>query len=94
MEAVGRCGLSDYTIAMTDNKCEEVLRQQLLMDKMDQNYLPHACHTTWRRKQNFFRNVLVGKPWKNEKCPKQSGVFVDGLMLASALGTVAQWQIR
>lgn len=91
MEAVSSCGLSDYTLAMTENKCEEILRQQLLVDKMDQNSLPHICHTTWRRKQNFFRNALICKPWVNKKYPKQSALFLDGLMLACALGTVAQW---
>ena len=71
MEAVGRCGLPDYTLAMTDNKCEEVLRLQLLMDKINQNSY-HTRHTTWRRKQNFCRNVFVCKPWENDKWPEQN----------------------
>jgi hypothetical protein len=44
MKVIGRCGLSDYILAMTDSKCEEVLRQQLLMDKIDQNSLPHTSY--------------------------------------------------
>jgi hypothetical protein len=93
MEAVGRYGLSDYTIAMTDSKCEEVVRQQLLMDQMDHNsYHTHMSYHL-KKEAKLFRNTLVCKPWEDEKCAKQSDLYLDVLMLASALGTVAQWHM-
>jgi hypothetical protein len=41
MEAFDRCGLSVCTLVLTDNRCEEVLRLQLLIDKMEP---PHCTH--------------------------------------------------